>query len=122
MIAKGEIPELDELQGSNGKRYKRRKANNRPENGEPIYTCYRCDNDELMAKATEMYFREGDRIADVTFGRGAFWRLIDTSLYDFFVLVGGLVHGPTPKRRYRRQYAIRAVTTPIGTPRQPTSR
>ena len=44
----------------------------------------RCDNDELMAKVAEMYFREGDRVADVTYGKGAFWRSIDTSQYDFY--------------------------------------
>jgi hypothetical protein len=37
----------------------------------------------LIAQVARLFFRPGDRIADVTFGRGRFWRKVDLSLYDF---------------------------------------
>ena len=36
-----------------------------------------------MAQVAKLYFRLGDRIADVTFGKGRFWRQIDLTQYDF---------------------------------------
>jgi len=36
-----------------------------------------------VAKAASLYFHPGDRIADVTYCKGRFWRQIDLSLYDF---------------------------------------
>lgn len=37
-----------------------------------IYTSVWGDNAELMERAATLYFKPGDRIADVTYGRGAF--------------------------------------------------
>jgi hypothetical protein len=38
----------------------------------------------LIEKVANLYFRDGDRIADVTYGKGVFWRNVDTSRYAFF--------------------------------------
>jgi phage N-6-adenine-methyltransferase len=51
--------------------------------GPPIVTSYQCNNDGLMAQVARLYFRTGDRIADVTYGRGRFWRLTNMTQYDF---------------------------------------
>ncbi len=49
----------------------------------PVMTSYRANNDHLMAEVAKLYFRPGDRIADVTYGTGRFWRRIDLSQFDF---------------------------------------
>jgi hypothetical protein len=49
-----------------------------------LYSSYQCNNDELFRNVVPFYFREGDRIADVTYGKGVFWKKINTSNYDFF--------------------------------------
>ena len=36
-----------------------------------------------MAHVASLYFKPGHRIADVTYGKGVFWRGIDRSRYDF---------------------------------------
>ena len=41
-------------------------------------------NAELIPQAIEMYAKYGDVIADVTFGKGVFWRKVDLSKYTFF--------------------------------------
>jgi hypothetical protein len=50
---------------------------------QPVLTSYQCNNDHLIAQVARLYFRPGDRIADVTFGEGRFWRKVDLSQYDF---------------------------------------
>lgn len=37
----------------------------------------------MIKDAARLYFNVGDRIADVTYGKGAFWREIDHALYNF---------------------------------------
>jgi DNA modification methylase len=48
-----------------------------------VWTSYQGDNGFLMAKVASLYLRRGDRIADVTYGKGVFWREIDLTQYDF---------------------------------------
>jgi len=50
---------------------------------EPVMTCMEGHNGDLIAHAARLYLRKGDRVADVTYGRGQFWRKVDTSEYDF---------------------------------------
>lgn len=40
-------------------------------------------NEAMFARILDLYARPGMTIADVTYGKGAFWKLTDTSLYDF---------------------------------------
>lgn len=42
------------------------------------------DNSELFAQITELFLSEGQRVADVTYGKGVFWRCIDTHKFDFY--------------------------------------
>jgi hypothetical protein len=48
----------------------------------PVLTSYQCNNDHLIGQVARLYFQAGDRIADVTFGQGRFWRLMDVAQYD----------------------------------------
>lgn len=49
---------------------------------EPIYSVYVGNNSGLIKNVSNLYFSEGNKIADVTYGRGAFWRKVDTKKYD----------------------------------------
>jgi tRNA G10 N-methylase Trm11 len=49
-----------------------------------IYTSYTGNNDLLFNQVSKLYFHDGDKIADVTYGKGVFWKTIDTSKYNFF--------------------------------------
>jgi hypothetical protein len=48
-----------------------------------VLTSYQCNNAFLMAKVASLYLRRGDRIADVTYGKGIFWKQLDLTQYDF---------------------------------------
>ncbi len=48
---------------------------------DPIYSVHIGTNAGLIKKVTALYFSEGDKIADVTYGKGAFWRKVDTKKY-----------------------------------------
>lgn len=47
-----------------------------------IYTVHIGDNSGLIAKVADFYFQDGDSIADVTYGKGVFWRNVDESKYE----------------------------------------
>jgi hypothetical protein len=49
-----------------------------------VFTSVCGDNAELMERIASLYFKPGYRIADVTYGRGVFWRDIDVTQFDFF--------------------------------------
>jgi DNA modification methylase len=55
----------------------------RPSTDPPVLTSYQSNNDHLMAQVARLYFRPGDRVADVTYGTGRFWRKVDLTQYDF---------------------------------------
>lgn len=40
-------------------------------------------NEEMFARVLDLYARPGMTVADVTYGKGTFWKLADTSAYDF---------------------------------------
>lgn len=40
-------------------------------------------NEEMLARILDLYARPGMTIADVTYGKGRFWKLIETEDYDF---------------------------------------
>jgi hypothetical protein len=48
-----------------------------------VYTSVCGNNADLMERIAALYFKPGYRIADVTFGKGVFWRKIDATKYDF---------------------------------------
>jgi len=48
-----------------------------------IYTSYMGDNADLVHEVSQMYLKPGNKIADVTYGKGVFWKKISLSDYDF---------------------------------------
>jgi hypothetical protein len=57
----------------------------------PILTGVVGNNADLLPKVFELYIPEGSVVADVTYGRGVFWRDIDQSKYR--VLVSDILTG-----------------------------
>ena len=49
-----------------------------------LYTNIRGNNSDLFKEMTKLYLKEGQYIADITYGKGVFWRQIDLSKYKFF--------------------------------------
>jgi hypothetical protein len=50
---------------------------------EPIYSVnLDGDNSGLIKKVVDLYFQEGDSIADVTYGKGVFWKQVDLNKYN----------------------------------------
>ncbi len=46
-----------------------------------IYTAVAGNNAELIEKVVDLYVKDGQTVADVTYGKGAFWTKTDTSLF-----------------------------------------
>jgi methylase of polypeptide subunit release factors len=42
-----------------------------------LYTSYTGDNSDLILAISSMYLKPGFRVADVTYGKGVFWRKVD---------------------------------------------
>ena len=70
------------------------------ENPTKVFTSVCGDNADLMERIAVLYFKPGYRIADVTYGRGAFWRKIDTAQYDFFA--SDLITCPQARYDFRK--------------------
>lgn len=49
-----------------------------------VVSAYVGNNAEIFPNVLRLHVPEGSRIADVSYGKGVFWRKIDTSKYDFF--------------------------------------
>lgn len=54
------------------------------DNDEPIYSARVGTNADLVRDLSVLHLREGMAVADVTFGKGVFWRHVDLSKYNFF--------------------------------------
>jgi len=50
----------------------------------PLYTNVHGDNSDLFKAVSELYLKEGHYIADVTYGKGVFWKQIDIAKYHFY--------------------------------------
>jgi DNA modification methylase len=48
-----------------------------------VYTSHIGNNDALFSHVARMFLKKGDRVADITYGKGVFWKKLDTSMYDF---------------------------------------
>ena len=49
-----------------------------------VYTTVIGNNDELIKRVAELYLNSGDVVADVTYGRGVWWKKVDLEQYDFY--------------------------------------
>jgi hypothetical protein len=79
---------------------KKPKKTNRINKGIPtndlIHTAYKCSNDIVFPYILKLYVPEGSRIADVTYGKGVFWKNVDKSKYNLFA--SDLKNGKLPKK------------------------
>lgn len=50
---------------------------------ELIHSAYQDTNDSVFPYILDLYVSEGSRVADVTYGKGVFWRNVDISKYKF---------------------------------------
>lgn len=48
----------------------------------PIYTVHKGSNSGLIRKVVELYFNPGDKIADVTWGKGVFWKNVNLKQFN----------------------------------------
>lgn len=48
------------------------------------FTSYVGDNSVIVREAIDLYVKDGQNVADVTFGKGVFWRKVDTDKFNFF--------------------------------------
>jgi hypothetical protein len=65
-----------------------RKSARRPPRGKPtnelVLSAWQGNNDELFPKILALYVAPGSRVADVTFGRGVFWKKVPKGQYRLF--------------------------------------
>ena len=50
-----------------------------------VCSSYVVNNDEVFSQILDLYAQESNTIADITHGKGVFWRKIDTSRYNLHV-------------------------------------
>jgi len=55
----------------------------RPKKKAGVYTSLVGDNGDLIARVAGLYLTRGMIVADVTYGKGVFWRKVDTKQFDF---------------------------------------
>ena len=48
-----------------------------------VVSAYVGTNADIFPRVLALHVKEGTRIADVTYGKGVFWRKVDTNKYDF---------------------------------------
>lgn len=69
-----------------GAKLKKPKKTKRVANGiatnDLIFSAHVSTNSHVFPYVLTLYVPEGSRVADVTFGRGVFWKQVDTSKYD----------------------------------------
>lgn len=49
-----------------------------------IFSAYTSNNEDVFPKILKLFVSSGAKIADVTYGKGIFWKNIDQSQYDLF--------------------------------------
>lgn len=50
----------------------------------PVVTCYTGQNDVIFSHIASLYLKEKTDVRDVTFGKGVFWKQVDTSKFKTF--------------------------------------
>lgn len=61
---------------------KKRKSPGGIATNELIFSSYICTNDEMFPKILQLYVSDGAKIADVTYGKGVFWKKVNQAKYD----------------------------------------
>jgi len=61
---------------------KKRKSPDGVSTNELVFSSYTCTNDEIFPKILKIYVDDNSVIADVTYGKGVFWRKVDKTKYN----------------------------------------
>lgn len=62
-----------------------RKVDPVPHNGDVVVTAHVGRNDVLFADVARLYVPDGATVADVTYGKGGFWKKVDTTRFNLLV-------------------------------------
>lgn len=49
-----------------------------------VFSSSVCSNDEIFPDIIKLYVAKGSTVADVTYGKGVFWKKVNKKLYDFY--------------------------------------
>lgn len=63
---------------------KKRKAPSGESTNALVFTACQGSNDRLFPQILSLYVAPGSKVADVTFGKGVFWRKVEPGLYQMF--------------------------------------
>lgn len=69
----------------------------RPHNGEPIVSAHTGNNADLFADVARLYIPDGALVLDCTWGKGTFWKKVDTSRFYLFGSDVALPEGQAPQ-------------------------
>ena len=77
----------------------------------PITTAKIGDNSDLFPDILKLYTNPGDTVIDVTYGKGVFWRKVDTSNFNFIPsdIMGGIDYNSLP---YQNEFADALILDP----------
>lgn len=62
---------------------KRKAASGQPSSN-LVFSAYMQNNEDIFPLILQLYVREGAEVADVTYGRGVFWKKVDKSKYTLY--------------------------------------
>ena len=63
---------------------KKRKSPNGKATNDLVFSAYTSNNTEVFALILDLYIPSGSKIADVTYGRGAFWKNVNRNNYNIY--------------------------------------
>ena len=63
---------------------KKRKSSNGKATNDLIFSAHTSNNTEVFALILELYVPSGSKIADVTYGRGVFWKNVNRNKYNIY--------------------------------------
>ena len=63
---------------------KKRKSPDGRATNDLVFSAHNSNNTEVFEKILELYVSPGSRIADVTYGQGAFWKNVDKNRYKIY--------------------------------------
>ncbi len=49
-----------------------------------ILTSYKGNNTDLIKEVSDLYIKDGEKVIDITWGKGVFWKKVDLSRLDFY--------------------------------------
>lgn len=49
-----------------------------------VFSSYMGTNDDVFPHILKLYVADGAKVADVTYGKGVFWKKVDTAKFDFY--------------------------------------